>query len=92
MSTDHHLTSHRSLDLGVSTWHEGQLGGPEVVSAMQLSGQLILATLTVKNHGIWVAISHDHVSFTLCTNNVLTWLGIFKVNSEPDDMEVIPEE
>lgn len=53
---------HRAVDLGVQSWIAHHFGPKEIVSLDRLTGQFILAPITVRGIDIWVTVAYDHVS------------------------------
>ncbi|KIK78718.1 hypothetical protein PAXRUDRAFT_163227 [Paxillus rubicundulus Ve08.2h10] len=52
----------KAPDLGVQSWHGDMMGDLEVVAIEQLSGQLILAPIKMKNEDYWITVAYNHVS------------------------------
>ncbi|KAJ7603249.1 hypothetical protein DFH06DRAFT_1114701 [Mycena polygramma] len=49
-----------ATDIGVAVWKANTLGLQEVVSLERLSGQFVLAPVTVRKQDLWITIAHDH--------------------------------
>ncbi|KAK0184734.1 hypothetical protein F5146DRAFT_938214, partial [Armillaria mellea] len=52
-----------AVNLGVTAWSADQLGHLKVIEVKHLSGHFVLASIDIKNHGVWVTIAYENVSF-----------------------------
>jgi hypothetical protein len=57
----HSLVCFRASDLVVESWYAEELGDAFVIGLEQLTGQLILAPIMVRDVELWITVPYDHV-------------------------------
>ncbi|KAJ6530158.1 hypothetical protein B0H19DRAFT_1273823 [Mycena capillaripes] len=49
-----------AIDIGIRVWKANELGAQEIIPLERLSGQFILAPVTICKQDLWITIAYDH--------------------------------